>query len=185
MTSLCALLNSSIVTNKQVKIKPLPALFKPKTIISIMNAKLFPFVNVMQNLRGPVQERYRVAAIAIGYACACNSILPSSEVANAEDHYRTSVEAFAKRVISGLNEVSVFDTAMALDFARKFWLLRYEAVHKCPRMDMIPGDFFGSVFGVPKFFSPETIEFVNTQSVNIATVYAYVCNNIADNFAQA
>lgn len=139
----------------------------------------------MQSLTNPVQERHRIAAIAIGYACACNSILPSSEVENAEAHYRISVEPFAKRVISVLNEVSVLDTAMALDFARKFWLLRYEAVHKCPRMDAIPGNFFCSVFGVAKFFPSETVEFANTHSFGIATVYTHVCNMIAENFAQA
>lgn len=148
-----------------------------------MNAKLFPFVRVMQTLSGPVQERHRIAAVAIGYACACNSVLPSSEVDDAETHYRVSVESFAKRVISALNEVSVVDTAMALDFARKFWLLRYEAVHKCPRMDMLPGNFFCSVFGVPKFFSPETMDFVNANNTSIATVYTHICNVIADNFA--
>lgn len=145
-----------------------------------MNAKLFPFVKVMQSLTNPVQERHRIAAIAIGYACACNSALPSSEVADAAAHYRVSVESFAKRTISVLNEVSVLDTAMALDLARKFWLLRYEAVHKCPRMDMIPGDFFGSVFGVQKFFAPETVEFVNANATSIATVYTHICNVIAD-----
>lgn len=149
-----------------------------------MNAKLFPFVKVMQSIAGPVQERHRIAAIAIGYACACNSILPTSEVDDAEEHYRMTVEQFAKRVISVLNEVSVIDAPMALDFARKFWLLRYEAVHKCPRMDMLPGDFFGSVFGVAKFFSPETMQFCNTHNSNIATVYTHICNVIADNFAQ-
>lgn len=148
-----------------------------------MNAKLFPFVKIMQTLTGPVQERHRVAAIAIGYACACNSVLPTSEVENAEDHYRAIVEPFAKRVISGLNEASIFDTAMALDFARSFWLLRYEAVHKCPRMDQLPGNFFCSVFGVPKFFSPETIEFVDRNNRTIAAVYMQICNLIEDNFA--
>jgi hypothetical protein len=150
-----------------------------------MNSKLYPFVGVMQNLRGSIQDRHRIAAIAIGYACACNAALPSSEVVNAEEHYRMSVEQFAKRVISTMNEVSIIDTAMALDFARKFWLLRYEAVHKCPRMDMMPNNFFSSVFGVPKFFSPETIEFCNAQSSNIATVYTHICNVIAENFASA
>ena len=150
-----------------------------------MNAKLFPFVKVMQSLPGAVQERHRIAAVAVGYACACNSVLPSSEVEDAESHYKVQVEQFAKRVISTMNEVSVIDTAMALDFARKFWLLRYEAVHKCPRMDMIPGNFFSSVFGVAKFFSPETIEFCNTHNQAIATVYTHICNVIADNFAQA
>lgn len=149
-----------------------------------MNAKLFPFVSVMQSLTNPVQERHRIAAIAIGYACACNSILPSSEVDNAETHYRISIEPFAKRVISVLNEVSVIDTAMALDFARKFWLLRYEAVHKCPRMDAIPGNFFCSVFGVAKFFPPETVAFADANSSSIATVYTHICNVIAENFAQ-
>lgn len=173
-----------VLANIEARIKALPLLFKPQIQIITMNAKLFPFVSVMQNLRGPVQDRYRAAAVAIGYACACNSILPSSEVENAEEHYRVNVEQFAKRVISTMNEVSVIDTAMALDFARKFWLLRYEAVHKCPRMDMIPGNFFSSVFGVAKFFSPETIQFVNEQSLNIASVYTHICNVIAENFAE-
>lgn len=150
-----------------------------------MNVKLFPFQAVMQSLKGPVQERHRIAAVAIGYACACNSVLPTSEVDDAETHYRLTVEPFAKRVVSALNEVSVLDTAMALDFARSFWLLRYEAVHKCPRMDQVPGDFFCSVFGVPKFFSPDTIAFANTHNQAIGTVYTHICNVIADNFAQA
>lgn len=150
-----------------------------------MNAKLFPFVNIMQHLSGPVQVRHRIAAIAIGYACACNSILPSSEVDDAQILYTNSVEPFAKRVISTLNEVSVIDTALALSFARSFWLLRYEAVHKCPRMDQVPGDFFCSVFGVPKFFSPETIEFTNEYNRQIGVVYTHICNVIEDNFVEA
>lgn len=149
-----------------------------------MNAKLFPFVKIMQSLTGPVQERHRIAAIAIGYACACNSILPSSEVDDAESHYRMTVEPFAKRVISSLNEATPLDTALALDFARSFWLLRYEAVHKCPRMDQVPGDFFCSVFGVPKFFSPDMIKFTNERNADIGRVYTHICNVIADQFAQ-
>ncbi len=150
-----------------------------------MNAKLYPFMKVMESLSGPVQDRHRIAAIAIGYACACNSILPSSEVDDADSHYRMSVEQFAKRVISTLNEVSRIDTALALDFARSFWLLRYEAVHKCPRMDQVPGDFFCSVFGVSKFFSPDTVAFANANNAAIGTVYTHICNVIADQFATA
>jgi hypothetical protein len=149
-----------------------------------MNIKLSPFVNVMQRLRGSIQERQRIAAIAIGYACACNSNLPSSAVEDAAEHYAMNVEAFAKRVISTMNEVSVIDTTLALEFSRKFWLLRYEAVHKCPRMDSVPGDFFASVFGVPKFFSPETTAFANTHANDIATVYQHICNVIAENFTE-
>lgn len=185
MISSCAPLNSVLDNLLAGNYDSLPAFLKPQIQLFTMNAKLFPFVKVMQNLPGSVQDRYRIAAVAIGYACACNSILPTSEVANAEEHYRMSVEPFAKRVISALNEVSVLDSAMALDFARKYWLLRYEAVHKCPRMDMIPGDFFCSVFGVAKFFPPETIAFCNSQSQNIASVYVFVCNLIAEQFAQA
>ena len=147
-----------------------------------MNAKLFPFVKIMQSIPGAVQERHRIAAVAIGYACACNSILPTSEVDDSENHYRVTVEPFARRVISLMNEAAVIDTAMALDFARKFWLLRYEAVHKCPRMDSIPGNFFSSVFGVPKFFSPEMIQFADTHNDSIARVYTHICNVIEDTF---
>lgn len=149
-----------------------------------MNVKLLPFANIVQRLPGAVQERHRIAAVAIGYACACNSILPTSEVDDAETHYRVTVEPFARRVVSTMNEVSVIDTQMALEFARKFWLMRYEAVHKCPRMDAMPGDFFCSVFGVPKFFDPDTQQFCNTHASAIASVYTHICNVIQDNFAE-
>lgn len=147
-----------------------------------MNTTLFPFIKIMQQLQTPVKDRHRIAAIAIGYACACNSILPSSEVDNADLHYTNTVEPLARRVISTLNEVSIIDTSAALDFARKFWLMRYEAVHKCPQMDTLPGDFFCSVFGVPKFFSPETIAFANTNNKEIGFVYTYACNVVKDMF---
>jgi hypothetical protein len=149
-----------------------------------MNAKLFPFVKVMQSLTNPVQERHRIAAVAIGYACACSSLLPSTAVENAEAHYRNSVENFSKRVISTLNEVSVIDTAMALDFARKFWLLRYDAVYKSSRMDVMPGDFFCSVFGVSKYFAQDTIDFTDTHAASIGIVYTHIRNVIADHFTQ-
>ena len=148
-----------------------------------MKTQFYPFVGVMQKLTGAVNDRQRAAAIAIGYACACNSPLPSAEVDNAEEHYRVNVESFTKRIVSTLNEVSLFDVVMAMEFARKFWMLRYEAVHKCPRMASVPNDFFASVFGVPKYFSPETVQFANANADNIASVYLHVCNTIADNFS--
>lgn len=181
MTSSFEPLNSVLLKYEE-KIRSLPFFFKPQTTILTMKTQFYPFVGVMQNLTGAVQDRHRSAAIAIGYACACNSQLPSAEVDNAEEHYLVNVESFTKRVVSALNEVSSIDTSMAIEFARKFWLLRYEAVHKCPRMGTVPNDFFASVFGVPKYFSPETVQFANTHAVNIGTVYMHVCNMIADHF---
>ncbi len=145
-----------------------------------MNTNLFPFIKIMQSLQTPVKDRHRIAAIAIGYACACNSILPSAEVSNAEVHYTNTVDPLARRVISALNEASVIDAPAALEFARKFWMMRYEAVHKCPQMDTIPGDFFCSVFGVAKFFPSETVAFANANSKEIGYVYNYVCTVVKD-----
>lgn len=150
-----------------------------------MNLNYQPFVKIIQQLKVQIKDRHRIAAIAIGYACACNSPLPSSEVENAEQHFAVNVAPFTKTVLSGFNEAMVFDTAAALDFARKFWLLRYEAVHKCPRMESMPGDFFCSVFGVPKFFSPQEIAFANEHSRDISSVYTYICNLIKDQFVGA
>lgn len=148
-----------------------------------MDLKYQPFVKILQSLQSPIKDRHRIAAIAIGYACACNSALPSAEVENAQQHYINNVEPFAKRVISAFNEATVLDTASALEFARNFWLMRYDAIHKCPRMETIPGDFFCSVFGVAKYFSEEAVAFANKNSKEISFVYTHVCGVIKDNFA--
>lgn len=149
-----------------------------------MNLNYQPFIQTLQRLQTPVKDRHRIAAIAIGYAIACNSILPSSEVDNVETHYANTINPFAQQVISGFNEATLIDTTAALEFARKFWIMRYEAVHKCPRMETIPGDFFCSVFGVAKFFSAEDITFANTNSKEISFVYNNVCNLIKDLFVE-
>lgn len=149
-----------------------------------MDVKYTQFVTVLQRLDAAIKDRHRIAANAIGYACACNSPLPSAEVECAETYFKINVAPFAQRVISGFNEATVIDTAASLDFARKYWLLRYEAVHKCPRMDCLPGDFFCSVFGVPKFFSPDDVEFCNKFSQQISYVYSQICGMIKDLFVE-
>lgn len=140
-----------------------------------MNLKLMPFMNAMQQLRSDVVTRQKVAAIAIGYASACNCPLPSGEVANASDHYNSAVAATVRRIVSTFNEGVLFDVTLAQDFARSFWLMRYEAVHRCPRMDQIQGNFFCSVFGVAKFFSPENHKFCDENASNINVVYQATC----------
>lgn len=147
-----------------------------------MNAKLIPFVDAVQNITGAVQDRHRIAAIAIGLACSCNSQLPTSKVEDTELHYRNIVEGQSKIVISQLNEAIVFDSKLALDFARKFWLLRYNAVYNCARVDSVKGDFFASVFGIAKFFPPELVEFADNNNVSISSVYLQACNFIQEQF---
>lgn len=147
-----------------------------------MDLKYQPFVQILQRLQSPIKDKHRIAAIAIGYACACSAGMPSAEVENAELHYVNNVEALAKRIISAFNEATVIDTASALAFSRSFWLLRYDAIHKCPRLESIPGDFFSSVFGVSKYFSADLIDFANKNNEEISFVYTHVCNVIKEHF---
>lgn len=145
-----------------------------------MNIKLLPFVNALQALKLPVQDRQKVAAIAIGYAAACHAALPSSEVAEAQDYFRTTHAPAIRQVVSYFNEGVVIDTRAAEEFARNFWTMRYEAVHRCPRMDQIPGDFFGSVFGAAKFFSEDTRKFCDANARDIQDVYLVACGRITE-----
>lgn len=150
-----------------------------------MNLKLTPFIYTLQSLQMPIQSRQRAAAIAIGYAAACHIPLPTSEVADAEDYFRANAMAAVRSTVSFFNEGVVIDTNLAQEFARNFWLLRYEAVHRCPRMDQLPGDFFGSVFGVARFFAPETQVFCNEHAKAISAIYCTACDLITDTLQKA
>lgn len=140
-----------------------------------MNLNLLPFMNTMQLLRTDVVTRQKIAAVAIGYASACNCALPSGEVQSASDYYNSNVANTVRRVVSYFNEGVLFDVSMAQEFARNFWLMRYEAVHRCPRMDQIQGNFFCSVFGVAKFFSDENRQFCDQNATDINFVYQSAC----------
>lgn len=150
-----------------------------------MNLKMLPFVNVLQTLQLPIQSRQRAAAIAIGYAAACHIPLPSSEVADAEDYFRSNSQATVRSVVSLFNEGVVIETNLAQEFARNFWLMRYEAVHRCPRMDQIPGSFFCSVFGVARFFSPKAQAFCDENAKSINAIYQVVCGLVTDMVQEA
>ena len=145
-----------------------------------MNVKLIPFVNILQSMQIPIQSRQRAAAIAVGYATACHIPLPTAEVADAEDYFRANAQSTVRTTVAFFNEGVVIDTNLAQEFARNFWLMRYEAVHRCPRMDQIPGDFFGSVFGVARFFAPETQAFCNENAKAINAIYQSACGLITD-----
>lgn len=145
-----------------------------------MKLDLIPFINAMQSLRCDISTRQRIAAVAIGYAAACNSPLPSGEVASAGEHYDANIRPLVRQVVSRFNEGILFDLALAQDFARNFWMMRYDAVHSCPRMDQIPGNFFCSVFGVAKYFSEEQQQFCNQHNQDIAFVYRTCCAIIKD-----
>lgn len=146
-----------------------------------MNPKYIPFINAVRELPQAVKDRSKIAAFAIGYAAGCNIALPSSELSEPSSHYDVNIAQSIGRLVSGFNECIVIDTVAAMAFARSFWLLRYEAVHRCPRMDQMPGNFFCSVFGVANFFSQADIDFLNEHAKDINTVYHKVCRFIEQN----
>ena len=146
----------------------------------MFNQKFHPFVLAMQNMQLAVQQRSKIAAFAIGYASACNMALPSTEVENANDYFRLNLEPAIKRVVSTFNEQVLLDCQTACDMARNFWLLRYEAVHRCPRMDQVDGDFFASVFGVQRFFAPNDIAFLNENAPAINSLYNKACELVKE-----
>ncbi len=140
-----------------------------------MNQNYIPYIETVQALSQPMAVRTRVVAAAIAYAAGCHMALPSAPAASAADYYTQNVERNVKVIISRFNEQMLLDCPLAIDYARKFWLYRYEAVHQCPRMNQVPGDFFYSVFGVAEHFSAADVAFLNENAADIHRVYTAVC----------
>lgn len=143
-----------------------------------MKQQYLAFINSVANLEQAVQVRSKIAAIAVGYACACNVDMPSAKVHSPELHYKGLAELSVKRWVGEFNEAVVLDCNLALEAARSFWMMRYNAVHNCPVLSDVPGDFFQSMFGSTQHFSPAMIALLNENNVSIARVYRTACNAI-------
>lgn len=140
-----------------------------------MKKEFVPYFELASSIDQPYVVRKSIIALAVGYAVACNLELPSAELANPQEHYASKFESAARGWVGYFNEVTVMDCPAACEAARNFWMIRYNAVHNCPSLDMIDGDFFKSMMGATSYFSPETIALLDKHNDVIAPIYRAAC----------
>lgn len=138
--------------------------------MSIYNIQLS---NRIDHLGLNVAHRGRVLAYAVGYYAARKALMPSSAVANPNLFYVQNVEGAVADIVSQLNEAVVFDTIPAMDYARRFWQLRYQELHddEILALTSCRYDFFCTISGVEKLFAQDEFEYLAEHKQSVVNVY--------------
>ena len=93
--------------------------------------------SVLDGFNVPYPMRGKLTCFAIARAMAYHLALPSAPVGNPTMHYNDSHRSFVGNVLSGINEVIVFDIDAAEELTAKIWKLRYELVHNAAALTSV------------------------------------------------
>lgn len=133
-----------------------------------MKTKFIAFHGQADRLITDPTKRSEILAAAIARAIANVQPLPSSAVDSAVNYFNTQVLPNVRNAVSDWNESMVFNTKSALDFARSFWMIRYNAAHPNARpLYDSPYDFFCTTMGVNGYISEVQYNFLNEQKETI------------------
>jgi len=140
-----------------------------------MQTKFISFHDQANRLITDVLARSNILAAAIGRAVANVQPLPSSPVESASGYFNTHALPQLRTIVSEWNENMTVNTAICTEYARIFWLLRYNAAHPNSRpLYDSPYDFFCTTMGVKSYVSDEQYAFLNTHKETILALSSSV-----------
>lgn len=126
-----------------------------------MKTDYLKFLGAVTNSRLSGPDRSFAIAAAVAASVADFTAVPASKVDSPSSEYARSAALLVREAVGCFNEVVPFDIRLALDLARKFWMLRYETIHVRRTHDVTPGDYFCGYFSVDRNFSGDEIECLN------------------------
>lgn len=126
-----------------------------------MKTDYIKFLNAVGSVKLTGPDRTFAIAAAVACSVADYLTVPTSKVDSPSGEYARSAALLVRDHIGCFNEVAPFDVRLALELARKFWMLRYETVHVRRLHDVCPGDYFCGYFSVNRNFSGDEIASLN------------------------
>lgn len=138
-------------------------------INTALNKKSQDFVTYLSN---GVRPRSKLTSLAVAKFLASRLLVPVGEVDELASYYSMSCSMQVKADLSKLNEVVPLDTDTILDYAERFFVVRYYAVNPKPQIcclntDTVLQDFFGISYSVDQ----TTLDEIKTNPVELTKVY--------------
>lgn len=93
------------------------------------NQKYAPYLSAVTGLALASDVRGFIVAAAVAAAVAATIPIPTDEVISPESHFNANFAGEARNKIGEFNNVAVLNYDQACELVRKFWILRYSAVH--------------------------------------------------------
>ncbi len=123
------------------------------------------YINYSERVNALVTDagmRSKFVALSVAFAAAAVCDLPSSPVENPTMHYSNTAQSRVRAILSDFNENVVFDVGSAIDYARQFWMLRYNAAHPFGiPLSTAEDGFFQSIVGAHFYMSPDLLKLLN------------------------
>lgn len=118
------------------------------------------------------RSRSLLTSIAIGKALAKTVSLPTAEVDNLEQFYKSVVLIDLQTKLSTLNELAVVDVNTALDYTYRFYAVRYYSAFPkrtvfCPRNETALADFMGLSLAL----DPKATETISAQPMELTNLH--------------
>lgn len=112
------------------------------------------------------KSRSVVTSIALGKVIADRMLLPSGEVENIAEYYRTSSTADFNTLLSCVNELVIVDITAVTDYTAKFYMNRYYNAYPAPvtialKCETAVTDFFS----IGRSFDKTTLDVIQEHHV--------------------
>lgn len=132
----------------------------------LFDQKYSPYMNAVAALTLPSSVRGFILASAVASAIASTLPVPAEPVASPESFFNANNALDARNTIGIFNNVAVLNYDQACALVRKFWILRYNAVHGKAVPLFVNGCFAECFSGIKYVLSEEEL---NTLNENTAT----------------
>lgn len=138
-------------------------------LITKLDSDCQQFVTFMSTGMRP---RSVLASIATAKAIAARLMVPSSPVEDITNYYDISFQIEVTALVSRINEVFITDVDTVLDYARRFYFVRYFCVNPkgnvfCVNPETVVQDFFGLTIAV----DARAIEAMKQNPVELTKIY--------------
>ena len=137
----------------------------------MFNQKYMPYFEAVSALTLAYDIRSAVVAAAVASAVAQTLEIPSSKVVSPEAYFNTTHALKAREVIGDFNNVAVLNYDRACDLVRRFWILRYTALHGSVAYNFTNGCFAECVTGIKYVLSPEDLKILDENGITFGKVY--------------
>lgn len=140
----------------------------------MLNEKTKPYFKTVTSLSIPLKERMVVVAAAVASGIAEKLSVPADAVASPESFFNSTHAVSTNTAIGEYNNAAVLDYDLAKEMVRKFWVLRYNALHGKRIVVFRKGCFSSCFSGIDAMFSPEEIKIFEEYSVEFGMVRSVV-----------
>lgn len=127
------------------------------------------------------RTRSLLTSLAIGKTLANTANLPSAPIEDIESFYKASIQIPLRTRLSALNELVVIDCDTVLDYARRFYLVRYHTAFPSRKVYcMVPETALEDFMGLTLALAPEAVQAIKANPVELTKLH----NSLTDLFEE-